>query len=377
MSQRRHVVHLVYRFAAGGLENVIVQLINGLPADRFRHTVVALTSVDPDFQRRVKHSDVRFVALDKPPGQPFAMYPRMWRLLRQLKPDVFHSCNLAALEFAPVAAAAGVPRRVHAEHGWDVADPDGSNRKYQVLRRVYQRFVQQFVVVSEQLQRYLLERVGIEASRVELIANGVDTQTFCPDVSDPMPPDWPFDPVGPWVIGTVGRLEPIKNQMLLGQAFVEALRQHPAATAHWRLALIGAGPGRDGLEAFFRQAGVQDRVWLPGARSDIATLLRQLDCFVLPSLAEGTSCTLQEAMASALPIIATDVGGNARLLDHGRLGVLVPSAQVEAMAAALWAVAQDVPAARQRASLARQEAESRHSLNAMLSRYEGLFNQQG
>ena len=143
------------------------------------------------------------------------------------------------------------------------------------------------------------------------------------------------------------------------------------------LALIGAGPGREGLEAFFRQAGVQDRVWLPGARSDIATLLRQLDCFVLPSLAEGTSCTLQEAMASALPIIATDVGGNARLLDHGRLGVLVPSAQVEAMAAALWAVAQDVPAARQRASLARQEAESRHSLNAMLSRYEGLFNQQG
>ena len=241
MSQRRHVVHLVYRFAAGGLENVIVQLINGLPADRFRHTVVALTSVDPDFQRRVKHSDVRFVALDKPPGQPFAMYPRMWRLLRQLKPDVFHSCNLAALEFAPVAAAAGVPRRVHAEHGWDVADPDGSNRKYQVLRRVYQRFVQQFVVVSEQLQHYLLERVGIEATRVELIANGVDTQTFCPDVSDPMPPDWPFDPVGPWVIGTVGRLEPIKNQMLLARAVVRLLQERPGAFPRLRVVMVGAG----------------------------------------------------------------------------------------------------------------------------------------
>ena len=95
MSQRRHVVHLVYRFAAGGLENVIVQLINGLPADRFRHTVVALTSVDPDFQRRVKHSDVRFVALDKPPGQPFAMYPRMWRLHVWQLPgnDHFHALH--------------------------------------------------------------------------------------------------------------------------------------------------------------------------------------------------------------------------------------------------------------------------------------------
>ncbi len=134
-----HIVHLLYRFAAGGLENVIVQLVNGLPQAEFTHTVVALTSVDADFARRISRPGVQVIALHKPPGQPFKLYPTVYRLLRRLKPDVFHSCNIAALEFAPMAALAGVPLRLHAEHGWDVADPDGSNRHYQRLRKFYQR----------------------------------------------------------------------------------------------------------------------------------------------------------------------------------------------------------------------------------------------
>lgn len=370
-AQRIHVLHLVYRFAAGGLENVIVQLVNGLPQDRFRHTVVALTTIDPAFRQRVQSPDVAFIALDKPPGQPFAMYPRFFQLLKRLRPDVFHSCNIAALEFAPVAAAAGVPLRVHAEHGWDMADPDGSNRKYQLLRRVYQRFVHRFVVVSAQIQDYLLQRVGVNPQRVALIANGVDTDVFRPrQDSDPLPVGFPFDPGSHRIIGTVGRLEPVKNQLLLVEAFIRLV--FDPGVAHrddLRLLIVGEGPLRAAMAQRLQEAALGDRVWMPGTRSDVPEVLRTLQLFVLPSLAEGTSCTLQEAMATALPIVATRVGGNADVLQQGALGVLVPSGDAEAMAEACKRCLQGM----QRNAAGRAQAIACHSLQAVLQRYQSLF----
>ena len=139
-----HVTHLVYHFAAGGLENVITQLINGLPADRFRHSVIAVTSVDPVYRQRVTRADVTWHSLDKGPGQPFRLYPKMLGLLKSLQPDVLHSCNLAALDFVPVAAMAGVRRRIHAEHGWSVEDPGGKSRKNQWIRRFYRPWISEY-----------------------------------------------------------------------------------------------------------------------------------------------------------------------------------------------------------------------------------------
>lgn len=333
-----HVLHVVYRFAAGGLENVIVQLINELPEGGFRHTVLALTTIDEAFATRIKRQDVQLISLNKGPGQPFKLYPRVYRILRQLKPDVFHTCNLAALEFAPVAFAAGVPLRVHAEHGWDISDPDGSNRSYKILRRLYQPFVHRFVVVSNQLRDYLLQQVRVPASKVSLIPNGVDLRTFRPiaHVDEASVPDgWPFDRAQHWVVGTVGRQEPIKNQMLLARAVVRLLQERPGAFPRLRVVMVGAGPLHADIQRVFDDAGESGRLWMPGVRSDIASILRHLDCFVLPSLAEGTSCTLQEAMATALPIIATRVGGNSSLLQDGRLGTLVPADDVSAMAEAI------------------------------------------
>lgn len=369
MRARRHVVHLLYRFAAGGLENVIVQLVNGLPHDEFRHTIVALTEADSAFIARIERKDVEVIALHKPPGQPFAMYPQMHRLLRRLQPDVLHTCNIAALEFMPVAWLARVPVRIHAEHGWDVADPDGSNMRYRFLRRLYRRFVHSFIVVSAQLHAYLRSAIGIPEQCLHLITNGVDTDRFYPRCEDEhLPPGFPFDPKRHFIIGTVGRIEAIKNQKLLIDAFIALALE--AGNEDLRLIVVGAGPLQEKLRCGMQAAGLADRMWLPGSRTDIANILRNFDCFVLPSLAEGTSCTLQEAMACALPIVATDVGGNAALLANGSLGCLVPSDDALAMQAAIKRV---IAAGNQLNLHARQAVISEYSLNAMLLRYRTLF----
>ena len=106
--RRRRVVHVVYSFSIGGLENVIVQLINRLPADEFEHIVLSLTTIS-DFKDRITQPGVQFIALNKPSGHAIPLYPRIYKLLRQLKPDVVHTCNLAALEIAPLAWLARVP----------------------------------------------------------------------------------------------------------------------------------------------------------------------------------------------------------------------------------------------------------------------------
>jgi len=175
-----HVVHVVYRFAPGGLENVVVQLVNHLPAPEFRHTVVALTEVDAGFAARITRADVELIALGKAPGQTLWLYPRVYRLFRRLRADVLHTCNLAAMELTPVAAAAGIPRRVHAEHGWDLRERAGEAGRYRLLRRLCRPFVDEFVVVAEPLLAYMREKVGVPAGRLHLIENGVDTARFRP-----------------------------------------------------------------------------------------------------------------------------------------------------------------------------------------------------
>jgi sugar transferase (PEP-CTERM/EpsH1 system associated) len=366
---------MMYRFAAGGLENVLVQLINGLPRQRFRHTVIALTGADRDFAARIRRDDVRIVELGKPPGQPFRMYPAMHRLLRELRPDVLHTCNLAALEFVPVAALAGVPLRVHAEHGWDIADPEGKNRRYRLLRRLYRPFVSRYVAVSVQLRDYLADVVKVPRAQLHFVPNGVDTQIFHPRTSDDaLVRDFPFRRPDHWVVGTVGRLEPIKNQMLLAQAFVRLVRSDPPGAQRLRLAIVGGGPLAGQIEAVLRDAGLAERLWMPGACGGIAQLLHGFDCFVLPSLSEGTSCTLQEAMATALPIVATDVGGNAQLLENGRCGWLVASQDADAMARALESIFRAAPQAAANAE-GLAVVREKYSLDAMIARYEQLFTE--
>ena len=372
-ARRTRILHVVYSFAIGGLENVIVQLINRLPASEFEHIVLSLTTIS-DFKNRITQPGVQFIALNKPPGHAIPLYPRLFWLMRQLRPDVLHTCNLAALEVTPLAWLARVPLRVHAEHGWDAHDPHGANPRYRTLRKLYKPFVSHYVTVSKDLDHYLSHAIGVPSGRHSLIANGVDTDAFSPPESVlPAVPGCPFSPGQHWLVGTVGRLQTVKNQPLLARAFVQMVQDHPEAAARARLVIIGEGPLRPAVESILASAGLQHLAWLAGARDDVAAIMRTLNCFALPSQAEGTSCTLQEAMASGLPVVATAVGGTPDLVEEGVTGYLVPSEDMTAMAHALWRC-YSAPEAMQSFGLtARARALANFGLACMVQRYQSLF----
>ncbi len=368
------IAHIVYRFDTGGLENGLVNLVNRLPAERYRHAVVALTEIT-QFSRRLERGDVELIALHKTPGQGLWLFRRMRELLRRLRPAVVHTRNLAALEMAVPAAWAGVPIRLHGEHGWDERDLDGQSRKFRLIRRAFRPFVHHYVALSRHLERYVVEHAGVASRAVTQIYNGVDTGRFAPPAEAPQAiAGSPFTDPGLWRVGTLGRLQPVKNQVLLAQAFARAVALSPPARCRMRLVVAGDGPLRPDVERALREGGVAELAWLAGARDDAPALLRGLDAFVLPSRAEGISNTLLEAMATALPVVATCVGGNAELLDDGRTGRLVESGDVEAMARALLEDFEHPDAARTRGRAARAEVEARFSLDRMVTAYGGLYD---
>jgi sugar transferase (PEP-CTERM/EpsH1 system associated) len=369
------VLHLVYRFDTGGLENGVVNLINHLPASAYRHAVVALTDVVPEFSRRIQHDDVEFIALHKPPGHGVMLYSRLFKMFRELRPAIVHTRNLAALECQVPALLAGVPVRIHGEHGRDVEDLDGTSRRHQWLRRAYRPFVHQYVALSADLAGYLQQRVGVPPRRIAQIYNGVDTERFHPAPAGRAAlAGSPFADPALWLVGTVGRMQTVKAQTLLARSFVRALELAPALRERLRLVMVGDGPLRAEAQAILDAAGAGALAWLPGERADVPDVMRALDCFALPSLAEGISNTILEAMSSGLPVLATGVGGNAELVVHGSTGEIVPPSDVEALATAIVRLALDPGAAAAMGRRGRERVERLFSLPAMVASYQGLYD---
>jgi sugar transferase (PEP-CTERM/EpsH1 system associated) len=365
------VAHVVYGFHVGGLENGIVNLINHMPSGRYRHVVIALTSADPAFHARI-HQRVELIQLHKSPGHGARLYPTLWRLFRSLRPAIVHTRNLAALEMAVPAWAARVPVRIHGEHGWDTADPDAASVRHRVLRRVYSPFVSHYVALSEHLADYLLARVGIMPRRVSRICNGVDASRFSP--SAVAASDIPFARPGHWIVGSVGRLQEIKDPLNLVRAFALWLGRDGEARQRARLVMVGDGPLGAEVKQAVVAAGLADHVWLPGARDDVPALMSGMDCFALPSRAEGISNTLLEAMACGCPVVATAVGGNAELVVPGQTGWLVPSGNPAALADALAACFRDPGDARKRGAAGRRRVEADFSLESMVARYLDCYD---
>jgi sugar transferase (PEP-CTERM/EpsH1 system associated) len=364
------VVHLTYALDFGGLEMLLVECINRIPAHKYRHAVVCLTRYS-DFVRKITQPGVEVYALDKPPGLGLGTHVKLWKLLRRLRPTLLHTYNLAAMEYAFTAACAGVPIRVHAEHGRDASDPEGKNPKHNFLRRRLAPFIDRYVPVSDDLQRWLDQVVAIAPRKIALIKNGVDTERFGTQPGGTSASPWQ---AGDFVIGTVARVQDVKHHKGLVQAFIELRALLPQHAGRLRLSIIGDGPLLPAIKAQVAAAGLDEVVWLPGARSDIAALMHSFSLFALPSLAEGTPVSLLEAMACGLPVVASNVGGIPEVIQDGEQGSLVKVADSTALAAAIARYVEDSALAARHGRAARERIEQRYSMSAMLSAYTGLYD---
>lgn len=361
MTEKVHVVHVIHRFDTGGLENGVVNLINRLPESDYLHTIVTMKGYNPEFAERILTSNVTFENLHKKDGNDLSVFSKLNKLLKRLKPDVLHTRNTATLEMQLVGWWRRVPLRIHGEHGWDVNDMHGQNVTYQRLRKLIKPFVHQYIALSVEARDYLLNLIKVNADRVNHICNGVDDSKF---VMAQRTHGEPF------IFGCVGRLADVKNHILLAKAFAIVSDQSEA-----RLKLIGEGDCRDKIERIFAKHQCEDKVWMPGNRSDVASLMQGFDAFILPSLAEGISNTILESMSSGLAVIATNVGGNPELVVDEQTGFIVQSDDPEQLAKKMLQYVNDRQLAVQHGEAGRKRVEQKFSIRAMTSSYDELYRQ--
>jgi len=373
-SERPLVLHVIHHLVIGGMENGVVNIVNHMPAHRYRHAIACIEDYS-SFRGRIANPEVDVLALHRSRVGVWNLRRALYRLCCKLKPDIVHSRNLSGLDALLPAILAGVPRRVHGEHGWDISDLHGARRRSTLLRKLHAPLIDRYVVVSRHLETYMRDRVGIRADRIQQIYNGVDTRRFAPRTgARTLALPEAFQRPNSLVVGTVGRLQPIKDQATLMRAFAVMVKRHPDLAGRARLLIVGEGPARADLVTLSRSLRLEDKVHFTGPLEDVPAALCALDLFVLPSLNEGISNTILEAMATGLPVLATAVGGNSELVEDGVTGRLFAPGDAEALAGLMTRYLSDPGQGVALGKAARVRVLERFSLGSMVDRYADLYD---
>ncbi len=317
------VVHIINFMAkGGGLEKGVATLIRRASPD-IEHVVVTIAGArEPE---GMLPAGTRLFNLAKAPGHSLRFIGRLARLLRELKPCVVHTRNWPGVDGILAARLAGIRTVIHGEHGWGVADSQGTNWKRILMRRLVSRWTRSFVCVSKDIERWLRETVRVRCPVVQ-IYNGVDPAAFSGgDTSSELRAELGL-PADALLVAIVGRLDAIKDHPALFRAFAIVRERFPRAE------LLVVGEGSE--EARLRELLVPG-IHLLGQRDDVARILFGIDVLALTSRTEGISNTILEAMAAGVPVVASRVGGNVELVEEGVTGRLFPTGDVEALARAL------------------------------------------
>ncbi len=368
MDPRPLIVQVVNSLGTGGVENGVVNLVNRLPAERYRFAIVTLRPVW-SLRARIRRPGVPCLSVGKREGNDPLLPLRLSLLFRRLGPALVHTRNWSTIEGVFAARLAGVPGVVHGEHGVNADEVPVMKRRRVAGRRILYRLADRIVAVSDSLLQGILRRVGPARGKVTVIENGVDTERFRVRRSRrPFRIRLGLPARGRW-IGSVGRLDPVKGYPVLVRAFARLRPLRPDL----RLVIVGEGPAREPLLDLARDLGGGDRVILPGPREAPEEVYPAFDVFALPSRSEGLSNTLLEAGASGLPLVATRVGGNLRVVEEGVTGRLVPAGDAEALAAALGEILDHPPLRRRMGRAARLRTEEHFGLPRMIRAYDSLY----
>lgn len=359
-----HIAHIVFSFDVGGLENGVVNILNRLPNNIYRHSIICLTDFDPIFFDRINQAKVEIYRLDKRPGKDFGYLIRLWRLLKQLRPDIVHTRNLTTLECQLAAWFGGIKHRIHGEHGWD-SEAAKCDSKPARIRKLFSPLISHYIALSREGEKYLIDKTDVQAQRISRICNGVDVDKFYPGQRTPTQTKL--------TIGSVGRLAEVKNQQLLIRAFARLLELRVASPSALALVIIGEGPSRSALQSLIDELKLNEYCTLAGNRHDIPQAMRELDIYVQPSKAEGISNTILEAMACGLPIITTDVGGARELVSDQLNGIIIGNNEESQLVEALSLYVTTPEIRYQHGQASRTLCEQQFSLDSMTQQYDRVY----
>ena len=362
MQQPIRVAFVIDDLSAAGTETQLLALLRTLDRDVVEPTLILLNG-EGEESRALEPTTcpvIRLGVTKLASAKALGAARHLHKLWKQSKPDIvqiyFHDSAYFAL---PVAKLAGVKQvlRVRNNLGYN------QTKKHQRLSRVIRPWVSGFLTNTEAGREAIVQLDGLSAERVHVIENGVDLERFAiPSQREP----------GFVTIGCVANLRTVKNIDGLMRVAKSILDKRPDV----RFEVAGEGDQRPALESLHREINLGERFVLRGAISDIPGFLAKLDLAVLPSHSEGMSNAVLEAMAAGLPVLATDVGANAKLLQASGAGRVVPAGDMVQFEAALLELIDDPDTRAVMGQAAREHVEQLYSRNTMRQRFEQFYRTQ-
>jgi len=361
------ILHVVPSFGLGGMEKIICTLINNT-SGCYTHEILALDK-RTHASNWVRDKRVHFVDFEKP-DERSQFFWTLHRALQTAKPDLLMTYNWGATDAIWLGRIAGIRQVVHSEHGFNVDEGRATHWKRDAVRFLLYRLASKVIVVSRELQALLRRRYFLGGHHIIRIPNGIDAARYSPDFTERerMRKALGFGDNNV-VVGFSGRLDPIKNLGLLIDIFADCVQEN----SHLRLLVVGDGPERQRLEALCQEKNIQGYIVFTGQQENVLSYLRAMDVFLLTSLREQMPMTVLEAMAMAIPVVATNVGEIPHIIDDGINGfVLDVDASIETFVQSLLTL---LSPARRRSigDAARQKIASHFREQTMVQRYKAAI----
>jgi glycosyltransferase involved in cell wall biosynthesis len=319
------ILHVTFDMAIGGTEQVIRQLVLNLPASEIHNEIFCIDGKIGAVGIQLQEQGIQIHQASRKPGLDFSLIKNLRNTLREGNFDIVHCHQYTPWVYGWFAAWGTKAKVVFTEHGRFF--PDRYRGKALPLNLLMALTTCAVTAISAATKDALAKYEWVPKFKTQVVYNGI--QPLHPDETNVavLRSELQIEPQH-LILGTVARLDPVKNQAMMLRAFALVAAKFP----HARLLIVGDGPSRQALESLVRELGLQQMVWFTGFKTNVADYLALMHIYLLSSHTEGTSMTLLEAMHLGLSCIATAVGGNPEIVVDEQTGLLSPDDDAEAFA---------------------------------------------
>jgi glycosyltransferase involved in cell wall biosynthesis len=361
---RTTVLHLSSTSGPGGAEMIVSRLAASLNGSEFRSIACLFRSGWLKERCESDGIDTHIIPIDGALDWNWLSLAR--DLTRREKVALIHAHEFTANIYGTLLARiAGIPivATIHGKNYYV------DSLKRRIAYRVASRYAR-LITVSEDLRQYVVDRVGVRAKRIGVIYNGIEVTEVLPIEAQRCRRELGLQE-DEAIVGLVGSLYPVKGHTYLLHAIPEILKACPRT----KFLIVGRGDLDVALKDEVSRLGLEENVHFLGLRNDVRSLLEIMDVFVLPSLSEGLSIALLEAMAAGKPVVASAVGGNPELVLEGETGFLVPPKDSHALAWNVVSLLKDSETRKRFGQTARKRVEHQFTLEKMVESYQGLYRE--
>jgi glycosyltransferase involved in cell wall biosynthesis len=362
----KRVLHLTFDMRIGGTEQVIKNIIEGSDKSLFEMSVFCLEQPLGPFGEMLVEQGIKVTGLNRQPGFDLSVVKQLRKYMKDTGVQILHCHQYTPWVYGTLAAiGTGIPV-IFTEHGRFY--PDRTSWKRRVVNPVLARLTQRITAISKATRQALSDFEFIPENRIQVIYNGIHPISLDPEGTRTKREELGIEN-NTLVLGTIARFDPIKNHSMLFRSFKTVLEEFPDT----RLLMVGDGDERAHLENLASELGIADQVIFTGYIEKPSRYMELMDIFVLPSLSEGTSMTLLEAMSLSRPCIVTDAGGNPEIVDHEINGLVTPNDDQAALTAAIKNLLGDSSRREQMAAQSLEKYIQRFTAAKMCSAFERIY----